>query len=211
MSGSFALPLTQADALQLHQRLLDGDRTASADLAVAYLDRLIAWLAVKAPKVSEHHRIQAAGEALITLIRNPQSYSPEKKTLEEYLQMSALGDLRNLLKKEQRHQKNRIPLRAVELSPDAGKYLGREDDPSRGLRLAEEEQAVANVLPESVRQKLSESDLRAVELILNGERATRVFAEVYGLLDLPEKEQSKIVKQHKDRLKKILQRQGRRP
>ena len=58
---------------------------------------------------------------------------------------------------------------------------------------------------------MSEIDCRAMELILRKERATRIFAALYGLLHLSEKEQRKLVKQHKDRLKKILKREGRMP
>ena len=38
-----------------------------------------------------------------------------------------------------------------------------------------------------------------------------MFAELYGLLDLPAKEQSKRVKRHKDRLKNLLKRAGGKP
>jgi hypothetical protein len=211
MSRSFALPLTQPDAEQLHQRLLAHDPTSSADLAVAYLNLLIAWLAELAPKVPPDLRSEAAEDALLALIRNPQSYSAQKQTLEAYLRMSARGDLLNLLRKERKHFKSRIPWIDVEHLPDAGKYLGREDDPSLGLRLAEEEHALQNAVPECVRRELSEIDRTAMDLILRKERSTRIFAELYGLLHLSEKEQRKIVKQHKDRLKKILERGGRLP
>jgi hypothetical protein len=143
VSSSPALPPTQQDAIALHHRLLVQDPTAANDLADAYLERLVAWLSETDPNVAEDIRLESAEDAILALIRKPESYSPERQTLEVYLRMSARGDLRNLLSKEQRHKKGRIH---VELLPDAGKYLGRNDDPSLPLRLAEEKQNVASAI-----------------------------------------------------------------
>ena len=159
----------------------------------------------------EDVRIEAAEDAILALIRKPESYSPERQTLEVYLHISAEGDLRNLLRKERRHSKGRTPWISVELSPDAGKYLGRTDDPSLPLRVAEEEQSIADTIQASLGQGLSQTDRRALELILQKERRTVVYAELYGLLHLPAKEQARAVNRHKDRLKHLLKRAGRKP
>jgi hypothetical protein len=209
VSSSPALPPTQQDALALHRRLLARDPTAASDLADGYLGRLIVWLGEIDGRKPEDVRVEAAEDAILALIRNPESYSPERQTLEVYLRMSARGDLRNLLRKEHRHRRGRVPLASVEHSPDAGKYLGREDDPSLRLRLAEETQGVVGTVPESVRRRLSETDLRALGLVLRRERRSTVYAELYGLLHLPAAEQRKEVKRHKDRLKGVLKRARR--
>jgi RNA polymerase sigma-70 factor (ECF subfamily) len=211
MPGSLAQSPTQQDALALHQRLLAQDPTAANDLADAYLERLVVWLGETAPKICEDIRLEAAEDAILALIRKPESYSSGLQTLEVYLRMSARGDMLNLLDKERRHKKREKLSGGVELLPGAGKYLRRDDDPSLPLRLAEEKQNVANAIPESVRQKLSATDLRAMELILQNERRNAVFAELYGLLHLPSKEQDRAVKRHKDRLKKMLKRAGGKP
>ena len=52
------------------------------------------------------------------------------------------------------------------------------------------------------------ADREAASLILENVRATERFAAVYGLTDRPIAEQRKLVKRHKDRLKKVLQRHG---
>jgi hypothetical protein len=162
---------------------------------------------VRAP---EDVRIDAAGDAILALIRKPESYSPERQTLEVYLRMSARGDLRNLLRKEARHNKGRTPWIEVELSPDAGKYWRRTDDPSLSLCLAEERQCVVDAIPDFVSRELSETDRRALELIVQKERRTSVFAELYGLSHLTAQEQRTEVKRHKDRLKTMLKRAGRK-
>lgn len=208
MPSSTTQALTQPEALRLHQRLLAEDPTAPNDLAEAYLEPLVAWLAKTDPRVPPEARIEAAEDALLALIRNPRSYSAERQALEAYLRMSARGDLRNLLKKERRYKSGRVSWKSIELSPDAGKYLGRKDDPSFPMQLAEEAHSVMNSIPESIRKKLSITDLRGVEMILRKERRSEAFAELYGLLHLPEKEQSRQVKRIKDRLKKMMKRAG---
>jgi hypothetical protein len=42
--------------------------------------------------------------------------------------------------------------------------------------------------------------------MMEGERRTRVYADVLEISDLPPKEQAQVVKRHKDRVKKTLQR-----
>jgi hypothetical protein len=78
------------------------------------------------------------------------------------------------------------------------------------LQLVEEERSLVRAVQDSVRRQLSEIDLRALELIVRKERRTGVYAELYGLLHLPLKEQRREVKRHKDRLKKVLERAGRK-
>ena len=51
-------------------------------------------------------------------------------------------------------------------------------------------------------------DRRLLQLLRAGERKTAVYAEVLGIQDRDAMEQRKIVKQHKDRLKKQLERLG---
>jgi hypothetical protein len=180
-------------------------------VAEAYLEALVIWLGKTDPGAPEDIRVEAAGDAIIALIRNPESYSPERQTLEVYLRMSARGDLLHLLRKERRHTRGRKSWNSVELSPDAGKYLGRDDDPSLQIRLAEEMQSILSAIPASVRKRLSAADLRAMELMVLEERRNSVYAELFGLLDLPLDEQDREVKRRKDRLKKVLKRAGRKP
>jgi hypothetical protein len=189
---------------------LADDPTAPNDLAEAYLEPLVAWLAEIDARVSSEVQVEAAEDALLALIRNPRSYSPERQTLKAYLRMSARGDMRNLLAKERRHKNGQVSWKRVELSPDAGKYLGREDDPSLPMQLAEEDQSERNSIPDSLRKKLSKTDLRGMELILRKERRNEIFVELYGLRHLPAKEQFRQVKRIKDRLKKVLERAGRK-
>jgi hypothetical protein len=52
----------------------------------------------------------------------------------------------------------------------------------------------------------SETDRQLLELKLSGERKTGAFAKILAITHLPMAEQKKIVKQHKDRIDKIVRR-----
>ena len=192
----------------LHRRLVDGDVTASADLTRLFLVHVIGWLTAKnSRRVPEELRVEAAEDALIALIKAPASFDPARgKRLASYLCMSAQGDLRNILQREGRYYKNQRRLEDVELSPQAGKYLVVNDDPARSLECQEESER-ARVVAAPVREGLSDAESRALELLLDGERKTAVFAEALGIGHLPTTDQRAEVKRVKDKLKKRIQRE----
>lgn len=190
--------------LDLHRRLLEQDETASAELAQRFLASLIGWLTERNSRIHADLIEEAAGDAILALIRNPQSYQPQRGGLEAYLRMSAQGDLRNILQREARHHDQRISWSAVELFDQAGKYLGRDDDPSLSLRLEEERTEQMAQIPDEVLVDLCETDRRVVELLLAGERKTAAYAEVMGIATLPLEDQRRCVKRTKDRLQKRI-------
>jgi DNA-binding NarL/FixJ family response regulator len=51
-------------------------------------------------------------------------------------------------------------------------------------------------------------DLAILQLMINGEKRTEIFAQALGLTELSLQAQKSTVKRHKDRLKKRLQRLG---
>ncbi len=58
-----------------------------------------------------------------------------------------------------------------------------------------------------VREGLSDAESKALELLLDGERKTAVFAEALGIGHLPTTDQRAEVKRVKDKLKKRIQRE----
>jgi RNA polymerase sigma-70 factor (ECF subfamily) len=195
----------------LHQRLVGNDPTAPSDLAVAFLGPLIYWLSAQPHTRTLHADLlcDAAEDAILALIRNPGSYQPEKADLASYLRMSAQGDLLNRLRREAKHHRGRTSLEHVEHSDLAGNYLGQEDDPSLRLEIAEYRSGLGEVVPTVVREGLTEAEGRVLELMIQGERKTSVYAEVCGIADLSPEEQRRFVKQVKDKLKKRLSRTRR--
>src|SRR5438270_10618525 len=97
--------ISEEEERSLHRRLLDGEPTAFPDLARLFHEHLIAWLVKKnCARVPEDLCVEAAGDALIALVKSPASFNPARgKRLAGYLRMSAQGDLRNLLQREKLH------------------------------------------------------------------------------------------------------------
>lgn len=143
--------LDSSQLLQLHQRLLESDPVAPSDLAAASLEPLVFWLRQHNPRVDPHWCSEAAGEAILSHIRKPSSYRPEVLDLLPYMRMSAQRDLQSLLRRELKHHEQRCSLDCVEHSPDAEKYLWRDDDPSLPLQIAEQHQSQLDAIPLSVR------------------------------------------------------------
>src|SRR4051812_25509915 len=131
MSPPMSQPAWPPDeGLRLYRQLCDEVPTASSDFADHFLPPLLAWLEQWNRRVAPDLREEAAHLALVSLIQDPSSYDPRRGDLATFLRMSAQGDLRNLLAREQKHRRGRIDLWVVEHSPEAGKYLGKDDDPS---------------------------------------------------------------------------------
>lgn len=196
---------SQDDALQMVQRLWDRDPTASADFARTWLAPLSNWLQQIYPRTSEDQRLDAAEDTILSLIKNPHQYNPDKSDLLPFLKMSARRDLENLLRKEQRHQ--HVPLQnSVEDSADDGKYLQIDDDPSFAMQLEETRNAQDDPVLKQIRLGLNEQERAVLDLMRGGERKTITYAAVLGIQDQSQTEQERQVKRIKDRIIKRIER-----
>jgi RNA polymerase sigma-70 factor (ECF subfamily) len=212
MSFTSASPLSQDDACALHCRLLAGDPVAPSDLAMAYLEHLAGWLVRRHPGIEDSSCWEAAEEAIIALSKQPEAYQPERGTLDNYLRMSASGDLKNLLRAERRHRERRADWGAVELSPAQGKYLQDQgSDPARIVELQEmvmERLADRARVTQAMAEGLTPEEARVLALMQEKERKTAVYAAALGIAHLPLQEQRVAVKRVKDRLTKRIERSG---
>jgi RNA polymerase sigma-70 factor (ECF subfamily) len=197
---------TDEDALRLHRRLLERDPLAPADFAVVFLKPLIAWLKTTNPGIDPMAYEEAAEEAIICFLKHPTAYDPQRLGLEAFLRMAARRDLLNLLRKERRYQQYRRDWKVVEQASAAGKYLGRDDDPSLPMQIEEARQQQAP--PDAVWQQLTDAERRVWKQMQKGERRHEVFAVLIGVTHLPIAEQRREVKRVKDRLNKRMQRAG---
>jgi hypothetical protein len=189
----------------LHQRLLDGDITAAAEIAELFMPVVIDKLGRGYPSLDDPHLIDTAvEEALVSYFERPEQYDPAKLDLAGYLRMSADGDLRNLLKKEKRIQSQQSLSEYVELSDDDTEHEAEVPDDFNLEALVFSHcspvwQRLSDLLPDPVDQEI-------VLLMMEGERKTSVYADVLGISSRPSEEQAQVVKRHKDRIKKTLQR-----
>ncbi len=189
--------------LDLHYRLLEGDRTATMTIVKRHLAEVIRSVETDFSNLHDPALVEEAShDALSGYFRNPVVYNPEKLSLRRFLVMAAKDDLRNLLQKERRRWKRQpVRLDHVELhGADAEQIIDSSNDPAR-LELDQSHllAKIRNVLPQA-------ADREILELMMGGERSTAVFARALGIEALPVDEQEKIVKRNKDRIKKRLQR-----
>ena len=203
--ADFVLPEDKERALL--RRLMERDPTAFVDLANLFLDYLVAWLAEHNRNIPEELCVEAAEDALIALKKSPASFDPGRGTrLAAYLRMSAQGDLRNILQRQGCRHANQVSLEDVELSPEAGKYLGVDEDPLHILELREESAKAVTTIVTPVREGLSDAESRALDLLLQGEKKTAIFAEAMGISHLPVQAQKAEVNRVKNMLKKRIDR-----
>jgi hypothetical protein len=202
-------PPSPEEERELHRRLVELDATAPADIAEAFLDPLINWLrANNSKKISEHLCGEAAGIAIVSLIKNPGSYrSDRNKTLFSYLRMSAKRDLQNVLRRERNQIRANISLDSLELSSDGGKYLGQPDLQLSRLENEEELQRADATILTFVRDGLTLEEEAALDLMNRGERKTAEFVRVLRIDHLSKAEQRKAVKRVKDKLKCRIKRE----
>ena len=180
-----------------HSRLIDEDPTASADLYKAIFSPLVGWLHAKYRAADREPIRDAATDALVDYIKHPKRWDPRRGTLVSYICMAADRDLQNALKKLQRLRKHELLSADVEDEGFDRNVLPEDSDPS---------DAMASLLPALETQVTSERDRRLLHLMLEGERSTDKFSEVLGIQNQPKQEKARTVKQHKDRLKKVIER-----
>lgn len=196
-------------ATQIYDRLCQDDPVASSDLAEAYLTPLAEWLRRTNSRVDAQFCDEAAGDAIIALIKNPRSYDPARLRLTAFLRMSATGDLRNILAKERRHQSHRADLTLVELfgadrNQEAGTAQEQAQDAVDGP--VQDDRDMLMAMATGVVETFTPGERQTLELLIEGERRTQEFARVLDVSHLPQSEQRREVKRVKDRIKKRLQR-----
>jgi DNA-directed RNA polymerase specialized sigma24 family protein len=188
---------------QIHERLLAGDVTAPAELAEGLIEPLLQRLTKKYPQLHDSDLLyDAVTDALMSYIKRPAQFNPNKRSLIGFLFMAAEGDLLNALAKEKRRRQKEISLDDVELGLAAG-----NSEIEEGISEKEpEREKLRQALPRLFRDP---RDLVMVELMISGERTTEAFVKILEIRHLPMDQQRREVKRHKDRLKKRLERYGK--
>ncbi len=189
---------------EIHRRLLSGDVTAPPELAEAVLEPLLNSLGQRHKNLRNSDLLQdAITDALMSYIKHPAQFDPTKRTLMGFLLMAAEGDLLNALAKEKRRRQKEILSGDVELELAAGNYTAEEGDLETGPEDEKLQQELSRLFKDP-------KDLDMAALIVSGERATEAFAAVLEIQHWSVEQQRREVKRHKDRLKKRLERDGKR-
>jgi hypothetical protein len=190
---------------EFHNRLISGDVVVSAEIAEYFMPLLIERLNKKFHNIDDPHLIETAVvDALSDYLTIPKQYDPIRSNLFSYLVLKAKSDLLNYLEKKKIDRSLMSLAEIVELEDDSSVYgieLADDIDIETIVtnKLSPVWDLLANVIPDKTDQEI-------IKLMMNGVRETDIFAEVIGIQNLPDEDKSRIVKQYKDRLKKVIQR-----
>lgn len=194
--------------IALHEELLAGHSIASAQIAELLLPKIYKALTRKFSNVYDEHLIQtAANNAILSYLKSPNKFDANRGSLINFVWLLAKRDLLNLLStKENTSNKGEF----VELDEAQTVYSNEAgQDETIEQFLVDEEQdhqtykELYALLPDQI-------DRTILELMMNGERKTDLFAAVLGISDETPEEQRICVKKHKDRIKKVIQRKYER-
>lgn len=188
---------SQADELELHERVLQRARVAPVDVFQTYMPLLLKTLMHKKTCDPEDAH-DSAIDALIFYLRQPERYDPSRGRLSNYLMQIACK------RAVDRHRSKAAQARREQGFADVVEL--QSTPPKEKL---EQGMEVALVLKRLETHDISQRDQAALRLILQGERSTRRLAEVFGLDSRPEDEMRREVKRHRDRLMKFLERLGK--
>lgn len=199
----------QQQALVIHQRLLHGDPTASADAAGLLLGPLADRLCSKwpGPRYAEACH-DAAVEVMVAYLAAPVRYDPARSALLTWLVMQAHCDLINAYNSpQQKFERDWVVESALvggddtQTPPPLGDQLPWLD-PVPSLDTSRVLAAVREAFPD-------ERDRRLIWLIcVEGVHSTDAAAAVLGLTELPPTECAAAVKRNKDRVMRRLRRLG---
>ena len=186
----------------LHHRLLTGDTTAAQEIAHALLPWLLHRLFKRLPHTDDQLVSNGGTAALLAYFRKPEMFDPSRgERLDLFLAAIARRNLGHLLRGE---------IRRKSAEEKAGEELSRysvEVCPWPGNSLVEAEFDVQHQLEKLVKIVTDPRDRAFVELWKQGEWHTDAFAKLMGLAGQPMKVQASKVKQTKDRIIKMLQRE----
>lgn len=189
----------------LHQLLLDGDLTASSQIAEIFMPLVIEQLRRGYPQLHDPDLIDSAViDTLINYFARPEQYDPTKLPLVGFLRMAANGDLLNLLRRSRKEIKGLNSGKIVELDASTMEHeVEIPDEVDLEADTLNQYSPVWEWLPRLLPDPI---DQEIVLLMLEGIRETDAYAEVLGISDHRPEEQATVVKRKKDQLKKKLQR-----
>ena len=184
----------------LHERLLAGDELATSEIAELFILPLVNALNRGFRGLPDPHLVTTAvNDALLGYFSRPDRFDPDRLGLFSYLRMAAQGDLQNSLRRS----------KLVELTaPDSEHALeGLKDPADLEASMVKRDSPLLREVNELLTDPM---DRRFLGLMMEGVRETSEYAQLLGISDRPVSEQTALVKRHKDRLKKTLQRKMKR-
>jgi len=193
---------TQLDLDILHQRLLNGDQDAWAEIAAELFPDLLAALDGRYPKVRDKDLLSdGVTQALQRYRKRPHDFGPGKEALFADLLRVAAGNLANCLHRAHRRQCHESA------APEGILRFFVENDSRRDMLIVEgprPEERLKELL-----ECLDDFDRRFADLMLE-RKPLAVLAASLGVAHLSLAEQTHEVKKARDRIVKKLMRVARK-
>ncbi len=192
---------------ELHNRILENDPIAFAELCEEALFHVLQHLENAFPMVDAHTRETIVHDLLLNYHKRPKQYNPSKLSLFAYLRMAATADIRNETKRQQRRAR-----RLADVDDPVVELELQKRNTLQELDLTYEDTSEYSL--QEIRAEL-ESELNTTErcvlaLLLDDVRETSRYAEAMEITHLDDLTQAREVKRVKDRLKKRMERLGKR-
>jgi hypothetical protein len=190
---------------QLHSRLISGDPTASAEIAEIMLPEITQYLSQLFPNLSDPHWVDSAAiDAIMNYILRPTQYHPDLSPLDKYLKISAKYDLYNYMHRGKLEQVLISLVEDVELDNNSSEYrVELSDDQNVEEEVIRKEfptwSQISQILPDPIDQEF-------LLMMMEGVRETSIYAQTLMVENLPDNDQTILVKQSKDRIKKMIKR-----
>ncbi len=196
---------------ELHQQLLAGDDNVGQRLAAMVHPWLVTYLTAHRPRIDASLAQDAATDAVMAYIQHPAgANASDGRMVMAHLRLAAWRNLLNGLRREGRlkrrewryaaeHARRRrdADTRVVALLGPAGKVLQEVITTGGTPTVCAEHRA-----------NWSAAEHRVWELMGEGERRTKVYADVLGITDRPPAEQRRLVRRVKERIRARVRRGG---
>lgn len=191
----------------LISEMLGGDDLALSKLYTVHGDSIITSLKSWYPKVAQKDEaliLEAVNEAFSGFFNNPATFNPEISSLKRFLEVAADRDLKNILNREKKHSLKKDLPEDVELHEKLwNSTVSNSGSTDSGMIHKELIEITDNELAHHFK---TDRDISLAKLVLQKARETEVYAEVLGIQNLSIDNQRDEVKRHKDRIKKVLER-----
>src|SRR5690348_1047884 len=188
--------------LEIHNRLLLGDPTATAEFAEVALGPLKRALRSIFRTIRDDALLNdAVVDAYMEYVKAPEKYDPQRSSLFSFLKLAAKRDVLNALRRDKKFQHAQaLEDEGVELNVFSGNKPGRvhkHDQKESEIVTQIDSQARVRKIFTAVREP---QDRAVLKLMMDGERNTSAFATALGISHLSKGEREHRVKQCKDRL-----------
>jgi RNA polymerase sigma-70 factor, ECF subfamily len=193
---------------QIHQRILQDDATAFAELCEAVLPVLVKFLQARCSEPDSHLCESTAIDCLLQYYQTPKIYNPDQISLFAYLRMAARYDLMSAVSQEQRLHQRMTNLDELAEGPHTLKDETRDSQIALDDLLQRHTDWSFAEITQALEANLDPLEKRCLWLMLEGVRENVRYVEALGLAEMDETEQRAEVKRVKDRLVKKLQRFG---